>query len=111
MHSNATLINPSTTTTASAQPPARGSTKLEIVIFGLADYTAAVMVGITPSIEGASGTTPEAALRKLLLATCELLHGFMPKVGAHQRNIHNGGVFDEDTISTELMDAQRKSSA
>ncbi|SMQ48104.1 unnamed protein product [Zymoseptoria tritici ST99CH_1A5] len=109
MHSAATLTNPNTTTSP-AQMPAIGSSKLEVVIFGHTEYTAAIMVGITPAIEGASGATPEAALRKLLLATCELLHGFMPKVGAHQRNIHNGGVFDEDTICVELMEAQRKSS-
>jgi hypothetical protein len=66
------------------------------------------MVGLTPVIEGGAGTSPEVALRKLLMATCELLNTYMPKVGSHQRNIHGGGVFDEDAISSDLIGAQKR---
>ncbi|KAF2207781.1 hypothetical protein CERZMDRAFT_102046 [Cercospora zeae-maydis SCOH1-5] len=82
-----------------------GQTPLDIVIFGSNEYTAAVMKGLTPAIEGDPAPTPELALRKLLVATCELLQMFMPKVGSHQRNIHGGGVFDESLISSDLIKA------
>jgi hypothetical protein len=71
-------------------------------------YTGAVMLGTTPAIESAEATTPAAALHKLLLTTCELLNNFIPKLGAHQRNVHGGGVFDEDLISVELEEAQKR---
>ncbi|KAM3423840.1 hypothetical protein BST61_g1238 [Cercospora zeina] len=82
-----------------------GQPALDIVIFGSNEYTAAVMNGLTPAIEGDPAQTPELALRKLLVATCELLQMFMPKVGSHQRNIHGGGVFDESLISPDLIKA------
>lgn len=66
------------------------------------------MVGVKPAIEAASAGTPEGALRKLLLATTELLNMYMPKLGSHQRAIHGGGVFDEDLISPDLAEAQKK---
>ncbi|GIZ37072.1 hypothetical protein CKM354_000053500 [Cercospora kikuchii] len=78
---------------------------LDVVIFGNNEYTAAVMKGLTPAIEGETAPTPELAMRKLLIATCELLQMFMPKVGSHQRNIHGGGVFDESLISSDLIKA------
>ena len=65
------------------------------------------MVGLTPAIEGDAAPTPESAMRKLLNSTAEMLAMFIPKVGAHQRNIHGGGVFDEDLIAGEIM-AQRR---
>jgi hypothetical protein len=124
LNSIATMVSPSNT--SSINTPRND--KIDVVVFGAGnEFIAAIMLGITPAVEGASGTTPEAALRKLLLATCELLDSFMPKVsfavstatlqmltvhpqvGSHQRNIHGGGVFDEDTISIELMQAQKKS--
>lgn len=57
------------------------------------------MVGLTPAIEGSNAPTPESALRKLLSATAEMLCQFIPKLGAHQRVIHGGGMFDEDLIA------------
>lgn len=80
--------------------------------------------GIAPALEGATSTSPEGAMRKLLLATSEFLDTIMvstgqseprlsagltsfalkPKVGSHQRNIHGGGVVDEDFISRDLLD-------
>ncbi|KAK3698385.1 hypothetical protein LTR37_016955 [Vermiconidia calcicola] len=82
---------------------------LDVVVFGTApNYIAAVMVGLTPAIEGEKAPNPEAAMVKLLSATCELLKMYIPKVGAHQRNIHGGGVFDEDMISAEVVEAQKK---
>lgn len=94
-------------------PGAKARGDLDIVIFD-ADtastrYIAALMVGLTPAIEGGEGGSPEAALRKLLVATTEILKEYIPKVGAHQRNIHGGGVFDEDMISAELRGAKIKS--
>ena len=68
------------------------------------------MVGITPVIEGGTSTTPEAAMRKLLLATSELLNEVMPKLGAHQRAIHGGGGVDTDFLNQDLIDAQKKAS-
>ena len=80
---------------------------LDVVVFGHTNvYTAALMVGLTPAIEGATAPSPEAAMRKLFIATAELLNTYIPKVGAHQRNIHGGGVFDEDMISPEIVEAQ-----
>ena len=69
---------------------------LDVVVFGTSNnYMAALMVGLTPAIEGDPASSPDGALRKLLQSTCELLNTYIPKVGAHQRNIHGGGVFDE----------------
>lgn len=86
--------------------------EVDIVVFGESNnYTTAVMVGLTPAIEGAESNTPEKALRMLFLATCELLNGYVPKLLSHQRNIHGGGVFDEDVISADIIEAERKSSA
>ena len=83
---------------------------LDIVIFGTAgsspEFTAAVMVGLTPAIEGDKGVTPEGALRKLLVSTCELLKTYIPKVGAHQRNIHGGGVYDEVSFRSRFATEQ-----
>lgn len=78
INSIATMVSPSNSSSICTPK----NDKLDVVVFGLGqEFTAAIMLGITPAIEGASGNTPEAALRKLLLATCELLDGFMPKVG------------------------------
>lgn len=85
---------------------------MDIVVFSTADkpiagpkdkfttvaaekYIAAIMLGLKPAIEGDTAMTPEGGMRKLFLATCELLKNYIPKVGAHQRNIHGGGVYDE----------------
>ena len=82
---------------------------LDVVVFGTpSEYTAALMVGLTPDIEGDKANSPEGAMRKLFTATCELLKTYIPKVGTHQRNIHGGGVFDEDLISGEVVEAQKK---
>lgn len=64
-------------------------------------------------------------MRKLLMSTSELLNTIMvstddkselqqpvpltssapqPKLGSHQRNIHGGGVVDEDFLSRDLLD-------
>ena len=75
----------------------------DVVVFGSdKDFKAAVMVGLTPAIEGAATNTPEAAMRKLFTATSEMLCQFIPKLGAHQRAIHGGGLFDEDLIAGEV---------
>ena len=72
---------------------------MDVVVFGApGEYIAAIMVGLVPAIEGDKAPVPEAAMRKLFLATCELLKTYIPKVGAHQRNIHGGGVFDEVSV-------------
>ena len=72
---------------------------MEVVVFGTTgEYIAAIMVGLIPAIEGEKALVPEAAMRKLFLATCELLKTYIPKVGDHQRNIHGGGVFDEVSV-------------
>lgn len=85
---------------------------LDVVVFGSgSEFTAAVMVGLTPAIEGEKAPQPDAALRKLYTATTELLKEYIPKVGDHQRAIHGGGVFDEDMISSEIVDAKRKGPA
>ena len=85
--------------------------EIEVVVFGThPNFTGAIMVGLTPAIEGDASSSPEGALRRLLLATAELLAAFMPKVGSHQRNIHGGGVFDEDMVSPALIEALGKSS-
>lgn len=69
---------------------------MDVIVFGApGEYVAAIMVGLVPAIEGDKALVPEAAMRKLFLATCELLKTYIPKVGDHQRNIHGGGVFDE----------------
>lgn len=80
---------------------------LDVVVFGRGEYTAALMVGLIPAIEGDKAPSPEAAIRKLFVATAELLNQYIPKVGAHQRNIHGGGVFDEDLICAEIVEAQK----
>jgi hypothetical protein len=77
---------------------------MDVVVFGTPEkytvgspekYTAAIMLGLKPAIEGDTAPSPEGAMRKLFLATCELLKNYIPKVGAHQRNIHGGGVYDD----------------
>jgi hypothetical protein len=74
---------------------------MDVVVFGApGEYVAAIMVGLAPAIEGDKAPGPEAAMRKLFLATCELLKTYIPKVGDHQRNIHGGGVFDEVSVSS-----------
>ncbi|KAK3072261.1 hypothetical protein LTR53_002876 [Teratosphaeriaceae sp. CCFEE 6253] len=91
------MLVPSTTHTA-ATP-----TDLDVVIFGMTGaFTAAVMLGLTPAIESQECGTIDMAMHKLLLATCELLNTYIPKLEGHQRNIHGGGVFDEDLIRKEL---------
>lgn len=78
-----------------------------MIVFGAeTSFTAVVMRGMHPAIQGEKATTPETALRKLLMATSELLRMYLPKVGAHQRNIHGGGVFDDDFIRRELAEGQ-----
>jgi len=77
--------------------------EIDVVVFGEGStYIAAVMIGSIPAIEGADGSNPAAAMSKLLTATCELLKTYIPKVGAHQRNIHGGGVFDDDLIRDDI---------
>ena len=84
--------------------------EIDVVVFGNSNnYTAAVMLALTPAIEGEKAATMEGAMRKLLVATAELLNTYIPKVGDHQRNIHGGGVFDEDLISAEIVEARKKS--
>ena len=81
---------------------------LDVVVFGHTnEFTAALMAGLRPAIEGDKAPTPEGAMRKLLIATAELLNTYIPKVGTHQRNIHGGGVFDEDMISPEIIEARK----
>ena len=86
---------------------------LDVVVFGVTGssgkHKAAVMVGLIPAIEGSEGTTAEGALKQLMTATSELLGSYIPKLGAHQRTIHGGGVFDEDMISAEIDEARKKS--
>ncbi|EMF15968.1 uncharacterized protein SEPMUDRAFT_124114 [Sphaerulina musiva SO2202] len=73
---------------------------LDIVVFGRgSEFVAAVMDGPTPAIEGEAGATPEVAMRKCLMTTCELLKEYLPKVGEHHRNVPGGGVFKADIIS------------
>lgn len=73
---------------------------LDIVVFGRgSEFVAAVMDGLTPAIEGEAGPTPEVAMRKCLMTTCELLKEYIPKVGEHHRNVPGGGVFKADIIS------------
>lgn len=61
------------------------------------------MVGLTPAIESGTANTPEGAVRRLLLATADMLGQFIPKLGAHQRAIHgNNGSFDEDLVVGEI---------
>ncbi|KAK4505906.1 hypothetical protein PRZ48_003871 [Zasmidium cellare] len=97
----ATLVTSSTTTGSSATRP----DNLEVVVFGDGnEFKAAVVSGIQPVIEGATASAPEGAVRKLLMSTCELLNTIMPKLGSHQRNIHGGGVVDEDFLSRDLLD-------
>lgn len=80
-----------------------------IVVFGTAGtFTAAVMMGPAPAIEGGAGVTPEVALRKLLLTTAEVLDMYMPKVGAHSRNVHGGGIFDVDLLRQDVVEANIK---
>lgn len=73
------------------------------MVFGAEkEFKAALMVGLTPAIEGGAALAPEAAIRKLLTATAEMLSEFIPKLGAHQRALHGGGLFDEDLIAGEI---------
>ncbi|KAK5118646.1 hypothetical protein LTR85_008111 [Meristemomyces frigidus] len=79
---------------------------LDVVVFGHStQFTAAVMVGLTPAIEGTEEKTPELAMNKLFLATCELLKLYLPKALPHQRNIHGGGVFDDELIAKATIEA------
>lgn len=83
---------------------------IDVVIYGDGNkFHGAVMLGLTPAISGGDGTTPEMALRKLFLAVTETLKLFIPKVGIHQRNIHGGGVFDDDLITKDIKAAHDKS--
>ena len=88
---------------------------LDVVIFGEqtkqneGTYTAALMAGLTPAVEGGTGRSPEGAMRRLLLATCELLKMYMPKVGAHQRNVHGGGVFNEVSFRLGILSSRSRS--
>ncbi|KAK5109255.1 hypothetical protein LTR62_007237 [Meristemomyces frigidus] len=89
-------------------PTTARQTNIDVVVFGSSgSFVAAVMLGTTPAIEGPEAATPDLATRKLLLASCELLTQYIPKLGAHQRNIHGGGVFDEDLVSAVLIEAQK----
>jgi len=55
-----------------------------------------------PAIESTECANPEAAIRKLLLTSCEMLNSFAPRMGGHQRAIHGGGVFNDDFINEDL---------
>ncbi|KAK5737897.1 hypothetical protein LTR17_006335 [Elasticomyces elasticus] len=91
------MLVPSTTHTASKP------TDLDVIVYGqTGSFTAAVMLGLTPAIQGPEANTPDSAMHKLLTATCELLNTFIPKLSGHERNIHGGGVFDDDLIRKEL---------
>lgn len=68
----------------------------------------ALMLGLLPAIEGGEAGTAESALRKLLIAVTETTSLYIPKIGDHMRNIHGGGIFDEDLIAPELKDCQKK---
>lgn len=84
--------------------------EIDVVVFGQSpEYTGAVMLGLKPALEGGQAKTPQAALEKLLVASAEMLKLYIPKLGAHQRNIHGGGVFDEDLVSEEIVEAERNS--
>lgn len=67
------------------------------------------MLGLKPAIEGTEEKTPEIAMNKLFLATCELLKLYLPKVLPHQRNIHGGGVFDDELIAKATIEAGKGS--
>ncbi|KAK5137019.1 hypothetical protein LTR08_001028 [Meristemomyces frigidus] len=54
-------------------------------------------------LEGPEALCPAAAINKLFLATCELLHTYLPKALPSQHKIHGGGSFDEALISQELV--------
>lgn len=66
------------------------------------------MLGVNPAIEGGEAPTLEGALRKLLIATSEMLHLFMPKLGSHQRNIHGGGKSRPILLLTALLTLRRR---
>lgn len=85
--------------------------ELEIVIYGKSNrFTAAVMVGLRPAIEGPQSTTPSYALKNLLLATGRLLNRYVPKIDdAHQRHIRGGGVFDNEFINQEIIAEKERS--
>ena len=62
-------------------PTHTGDLDLDVVVFGSSNsYTAAVMVGLTPAIEGEAGKSSEGAIFNLFTATCELLKMYIPKV-------------------------------
>jgi len=83
---------------------------LDVVVFGQTGrYVAALMAGLIPAIEAEPAPSVEAAMRKLMSSTAEMLHTFIPKIGSHQRNIHGGGVFNESLLSPELLEAQKNS--
>ncbi|KAK4550486.1 hypothetical protein LTR36_000065 [Oleoguttula mirabilis] len=53
---------------------------LDVVVFGYSSsFTAAVMLGLTPAVEGTEEKSPELAMNKLFLATCELLKLYLRK--------------------------------
>jgi hypothetical protein len=54
--------------------------EIEVAVFGADKYIGAVMVGLTPAIEGPECATPEIALRKLFTTVCEVLALHIPKV-------------------------------
>ncbi|KAK3617569.1 hypothetical protein LTR56_025185 [Elasticomyces elasticus] len=100
------MLVPSTTHTASKP------TDLDVIVYGqTGSFTAAVMLGLTPAIQGPEANTPDSAMHKLLTATCELLNTFIPKLASHQRNIHGGGVFDDDLIRKELSSESHRKGA
>lgn len=109
LDSQATLQATSATTTQNT-PTTTHHSELEMVVVGhIGQYRAMVMLGTTPAIESEPGPTPESAVRKLFLATAELLTNYIPAMGGHQRNIHGGGVYDEDLISGKLSEVIKKS--
>ena len=68
--------NPASQTTLISPQP-RGD--IDVVVFGAGnEFTAAVMVGLVPAIEGELSPTSDGALRKLFAATCELLLKYIP---------------------------------
>ncbi|KAF2478841.1 hypothetical protein BDY17DRAFT_314083 [Neohortaea acidophila] len=95
--------------TAQNTPTTTHHPELEMVVVGHAgQYRALIMLGATPAIESEPCPTPESAVRKLFLATAELLTNYIPAMGGHQRNIHGGGVYDEDLISGKLVEVVKK---
>ncbi|QIX01751.1 hypothetical protein AMS68_007268 [Peltaster fructicola] len=87
-----------------------GDGDLHVVVSGESTRVRAmVMLGVQPAIEGGEATSPESALRKLLVAVAEIMSLYIPKIGDHMRNIHGGGIFDVDLIASELKEGQKES--